>query len=266
MLMRLPIFAGLVLLALFAGRSADAAPQILAVAANEDGQKLFCEGGTCRVELSAFCLQKARRFPSPATVYQPHDAAMMTLVFLKGGQEIARLPAAQVAAIRSKRSFTAVDVRFDAELMAEMGATNAYLEVQPNATLVPEAVPGDWNPQSSNEIAQAVGPLRLAAGQWLEGAGEQRVASRLINRVLNRLPRDGAFDATETARLWNDVSATSGDTATQGFQRARDIVRNCIAETRRDERASPVGCLERGHDRLQYRMNQRFWKSLEYGS
>ena len=241
--------------------TAAATPQMLAVAALENPQNLVCENGVCSVELSAICLQKNRRFPGSQSVYHPHNPDSIQLVIhALGGNEL-RLIADDYVAIRSKRSFTAVTVRIDESTLKSLGAKDAAIVVAEDTTLVPDPIPFDNYPHTADEIAYTAGPLRILASGWLAGTGEQTVAAKLMNQMLNGLSGNATGE-----NLWQTSTGLGKTPVDPGAIQAKNILDTCIAKNTSDDNANLRRCLELKHDSTMYRMNLEFWDASKTGS
>jgi hypothetical protein len=241
--------------------SAAATPQMLAVAALENPQNLVCENGVCSVELSAICLQKNRRFPGSQSVYHPFDPNSIQLVIHDVDGNELRLVADDYAAIRSKRTFTAVTVRVDEDTLKGLGATDAAIVVAEDTTLVPDPIPFDNYPHTADEIAHAAGPLRILASGWLAGNGEQTVAAKLMNQMLNSMSDDDNGES-----LWQSATGLGEAPSDPGEVKAKEALDTCAAITADDSTASLRRCLELKHDSTMYRMNVDFWDASKTGS
>lgn len=241
--------------------SAAATPQMLAVAVLENPQNLICEDGMCSVELSAICLQKNRRFPGSQSVYHPHNPASIQLVFLDVDGNELRLVADDYAAIRSKRTFTAVTVRIDEDTLKDLGAVDAAIVVAADTTLVPEPMPFDNYPHTAEEIAYTAGPLRIMASGWLAGDGEQTVAAKYMNRMLN-----GLVDDNGGADLWQTTTGLDETPSEPGAIQAKAILDTCVARSNADSSNDLRRCLEQNHDSTMYQMNLNYWDAAGAGS
>ena len=87
------VLAALLTLAVGSVHPAAAAPQALGVMASHGPVPLVCNGGECRAEVTAFCLQEARPVPPEATAYEPVGEAPMSLVLQRADGSTLRLDA-----------------------------------------------------------------------------------------------------------------------------------------------------------------------------
>ena len=249
---------------LFGMGAAHAAPQILAVAASNAPLPFHCENGVCEVEVSAMCLQENRRFPDPHTVYTPHDDQSFTLVYTNEEGEEQRVVAGDLLTIRSKRSFTAVRVVVPESALGSLGAGELSLHVAGGASLIPQAVDGDFYPQTAVEITRATGPYRDQAAGWLDSGDDRAEASRLVSQVLNELPNEYRMPQSTYEAAWATAEDQRREIMTSGaLEHARAIYNQCLETSLHGDYRR---CLEKGHDATLYRMNVEYWDSLKAGS
>ncbi|MEQ8664922.1 MAG: hypothetical protein RIC16_04280 [Rhodospirillales bacterium] len=244
--------------------SAAAAPQILAVAQSDQPLEFRCEDGVCEVEMSAMCLQEARRYPDSQTVYKPFDDQSFTLVVRADDGTERRIVAGDNVTIRSKRSFTAIRITMAEETLAALGGTNAAVHVSGGASLVPEAVAGDFYPQTEADIARATGPLRQLAAGWLDAGGDRAQASRLLSAAINAMPHDFKSSEAVYEAAWTEAESGKATAMTdEALAKARLIYDRC-------HQTAIYGnyrqCLEKGHDSMMYRMNIEYWDAVKTGS
>ena len=243
---------------------ASAAPQILAVAASQQPIPFVCHAGVCEVEVSAMCLQEKRRYPDTQTVYSPHDRQSFVLVIRDADGKERRRVVDDTVTIRSKRTFTAVRFSLNEGLLKGSGGTEVALAIAEEASLVPEAVEGDRYPQTPTDIALATETLGQIAAGWLDTEDEGRVASRLVNAVLNNLPRQSSIDAATYRSAWEHVeNRSTEELGEDAVRRAQSVYEHC-------DKAAVSGqyrhCLEKVHDAALYRMNIEYWRAIKTGS
>src|SRR3546814_14945149 len=98
-----------------------------------------------------------------------------------------------------------------AEIAGALGVGPAEVslavEVGPTVSLIPEAVAGDTDPQTAEEIALATGPLRNVAARLFDSAGQSADAARTTTLLTNRLPKRGRATAPDRAALCNQAPA-----------------------------------------------------------
>lgn len=240
--------------------AAMAAPQILALLETGEPTGLACADGRCAAEFSGFCLQKERPDPRPGDRYRA-EGGEMTLVVTGADGTIRRLPAGDYLEISTARSYTAVRIAVDEDLLAKLGAVSVALEIGPRVALVPLADPADPDPQAEADIALALGPQRALGDKVLGQLPAESGAVALTSRMLNALPK-GRTDAATRAGLWNRAAAPhAGDYAPEAVSRAKGLYRRCLAKIERGDFYSLRDCLEIGHDALMLDINVKYWEA-----
>jgi hypothetical protein len=249
---------------LLAGGGAEAAPQILGiVASNGLPTPLHCAEGYCSAYLASFCLQEARYAPNSGSEYQLAPGGRVTLVARLADGRTVRLAGEALLTIRTRSGFTTLNVSLPQARLAALGATSAAVEVGPGTTVLPRAFAGDPDPQSSDEIATATGPMRDLASKTFDRAGQAADTARLIELVINRLSdRPGA---APIASLWGEVA---GQAKENGMgQPAIDAAGGLIAECQStDSGFTSSVCLEMRQAELMTRLNRRFWDDAAGGT
>ena len=253
------------LFAAVAAPGALAAPQVLGLVASAEPLPLVCEGGVCSAEFSTLCLQPKRPAPVPGTAYRPAGSGGLTLVVTAADGSDRRLAADALVNVRAGRIFSVVTISVPEAAVRALGPGNAALVVGAQASLVPDAIPGDDAPLSPGEIADATGPLRAVAAEVLARDDDVAVAARLINRLVNALPRQGRASAERRASLWRHA-AVAGPAAGPGVERAKaayGLCRGMAVDGRVDSMRS---CLEWRHDAFMQHVNERYFRAIETGS
>ncbi|MBT3885801.1 MAG: hypothetical protein HOO19_11025 [Rhodospirillaceae bacterium] len=246
------------LVAMFAFAPAHAAPQILGLVAAAQPIPLTCEGGVCRAEVSAVCLQQHRKSPEPGTAYLP---AQGTEIALTGAGK--SVSVAGLVKMTSVRGFTSVSVSLAQATVRALGLRpgQVHLSVGAMASALPVAVSGDANPLSEPEIARYIGPLRPAA----EGAIRGDVtlsASDILNQMINRLPHSAPVGASAIAPARAASSAARSAVTRRLLSRALD---ECRYQLRTERTPGLRSCLGNQHDILISGTTQKVWKSLRPG-
>ena len=244
---------------------AAAAPQALGLMSSNGPVPLVCAGGECRAEVTAFCLQEARAVPPEGTAYEPVGTAPMTLVLRRADGSELRLPAPEHARLASRRGFTAVSIAVPRSLLHQHGAVAAAVEIGEEATVAPVPIAGDLTPQSPDELALAAGPVRHVAADRLE-QGAPAEAARLMQRLINALPRQDEETAEIRDGLWNVAvgSAPVGDE--QGLAMARRSYEGCQAALTTGYMKNMRHCLELQHGEMMIERNHAFWREIGAGS
>lgn len=182
---------------------AEAAPQILGLfATGPTPTQLHCKDGVCSARFSAFCLQQQRDAPLSGQAYVPADGTELHLVVTdKDGYQ--RMVPGEGLTIRSASHYTSVMISIDEAAVRALGGETVALVVPARATLLPESMATDPNPQTVAEIEQAVGQHRRI--------GE---SMRRAESIKKRLSTSGA-DAIEVAGAGetDEASSVSGDKA-----------------------------------------------------
>lgn len=266
--MRMPFALSLVLAAItIAPGDAPAAPQALALLASNGAVPLSCAGGTCRTELSAFCLQQARAIPLPGTKYSAVDRDRLTLVITAADGAERRLPAPVYVKITSARMYTAVTISISEHELANLGAVSAAIEVGDGVTLVPDPVVGDPLPQTVSDIKAASGPIRAAGTRIVDHGGEAADTARVIGRLINALPPEHRASAGQGAALWREViEPRAPDFSSPGLARGHDMYRSCHSRVENGATFRLRECLEAKHGALMQELNAEFWTALKVGS
>jgi hypothetical protein len=265
-MIRVHLFGAAIATALSAGSgSAAAAPQILGIVASNGTLPLSCGKDGCRADLSTFCLQQPRANPQPGQRYELADAAAVMLVGTKAGGEIVRLPAAPFMTFASTRGFTSVEVTMPEQTLAQLGFTAVAVEVAREASLIPMVAENDRDPQSSDEIALALGAYRRQGSKYFDDSGEAADAIRLTNRMINDLPRHQRQQTDTDGHLIDGILqsdlATRADPA--GVRLARSNHETCVVKVDVTHHIDSMRtCLQGTHDRLVTNTNIDFWRSL----
>lgn len=248
-------------LAVTAG-GAQAAPQILGLSQTHDPVPMHCADGVCYAELSAICLQEKRDVPTRGAEYRPLKGGAVTVVLhLKDGRTLEK-PAEELASIMAWRSHAAVRLTIAHKRLARLGAVRVSIKVAAMTTLAPIPIPGDANPLTKAEIDRAKGQQRALAHGLIDRRTPSGVASRLINRMINRLPGGNGADPAFRRKLWQseiDRQKQVQDPAVKrGLAIARRWARICRGYALRPGQFK--SCLETAHDSLMGKTNQKYWK------
>ena len=244
---------------------AAAAPQILGIVASNGALPLTCDQQGCHADLSTFCLQQPRANPDLGRRYQLADANSVTLVGTKSDGGIVRLPAAPYVSFTTDRGFTSVEIVLPPDRLAALGLASVAVEVERQASLVPEAEANDKSPQSQDEIALALGSYRAQGSKFFDDKGEAADAIRLTNRMINALPQHERHPTDTDGHLIDlalqSDAATLADPA--GVRLARDYHETCKLKVDVTHHVdSMLSCLQGTHDRLVANTNVDFWRSL----
>jgi hypothetical protein len=252
---------------LITASGAMAAPQVLGMVASVAPTALTCVDGTCAAEFSTFCLQKDRVPPRSGTVYEVAKGADLTLVVTAADGTVRRVPAANVINVTSARAYTAVTVSIPERDLLALGGRRAAIVAGERVSLVPRSDPEDPWPLTGHDITYATGPLRAGAANLFDTEGENPVAARITNRLINAIPVGARLSPAERKRLWGRVMGGDGDRATgAGGRAAARIFGACRGLVDMGSSDSLRGCLEKQHDGIILDMNSRYWMSIGAGS
>jgi len=255
-----------VLLAIAVPFGAQAAPQILGLPHTVGATPLFCSGGDCTAELTAFCLQADRNAPPVGTVYKPIDPARIVLRITRADGSVVTRPAGKLVRFTSARGHFAVRISIAKSTLVRLGAVKAAVRVGAQVSLLPDPVPGDKRPHKAAEIKAVSGVLRADAAPLADGDRPDAVAARALNRVINLLPFGDGTDPHWRRRLWS--TAIKGVQRELGSRAGLGLVRNW----QRICRGYPMVpgafrlCLERGHDGFIGKVNRDYWRITGAGS
>jgi hypothetical protein len=243
---------------------AAASPQILGiVASNGQPTPLICDNGrNCRARFSAFCLQQDRPAPSQGSVYRLAEGSLLTLVATYPDGRVERLSVSDLVQFQSRFGFTSVDVVLPDALGRSFSMASLALEVGPAATLLPVETADDPDPQSSDEIAIATGPLRTAAALLFDRAGPDADAARLTTQAINALPPVHRESSPSLDQLWTDTIATgrAAGADEEGIAQANEMWQGCKLAVASHTRLSMRECLELRHTELMAHTNRQFWE------
>ncbi len=258
---------GVLCLTVFAA-GAQAAPQILGLVATLGPTPLVCENGICRAEFSSFCLQQERDIPHTNWKYEfgPGEQPSLVLQMPDGSER--RIAAGPHAKVRAPRGFAAVEIAVPQEIIASFGAVSVALDIGASVNVVPVAQPGDDSPISEQEKALAAGPLRQAGRRIVDRDPEVVLTARVLNGMINALPKTIHVGEGAKARLWNR-SLASG--LVPGEAEARTVARteydSCWQNLPVSFGIESVRhCLQVRHDAIMVRKNRAYWKAVRTGS
>lgn len=264
--MRVCLAGGLAAAALLIGVGpAAAAPQILGIVATNGALPLLCDADGCHADLSTFCLQQPRANPDQGQRYRLADDSSVMLIGTKNDSTTVRLPAATYVTFSTDRGFTSVEVVLPPERLAALGLTSVAVEIERQASLLPEDAADDPSPQSEDEIALALGSYRAQGSKFFDDKGEAADAIRLTNRMINALPPRERQSADTDGHLIDlalqSDAAALADPA--GIQLAREYHESCRVKVDVTHHVdSMLSCLQGTHDRLVANTNVDFWRSL----
>jgi len=239
---------------LLSAAAAVAAPQVLGLTASNAPIPFSCIGDSCTAVAGTFCLQRERVMPTWGAPYEASHPEQLALDLLGRDGRIERLPGGPWIKFNAYAGYTMVRLSLPHALLAAHDATAAAVEIGPGIALVPLPQAGDSNPQGVDELALAVGPMRIAAGHYLDRPSVGTDAARLVAALVNGLPEQHGIDDDNSA-LWpstitSDVVRSVDPAAVAGARNAYD---RCRQQT--DIRR----CLVSRHRELMEDGNDKFW-------
>jgi hypothetical protein len=251
-----------------APQAGTAAPQMLALVANEDPVKAQCHRGDCYAEFSAFCLQPERRSPAEGTRYYLAEASNVKVTArTQDGRDITLNPEQELE-FTSDRTHVAVRIGMSARRMARLGLKEFTIEVGNNVTLVPVPYANDPNPISEHEIDIVGKSLRKLGTRIVDKGGSNIFVARMINRMINVLPPSGRVDEVTRADLWQRTMRGAELAGAPG--NAAEVVQGIYAKCERDAYLlnwpNMRNCLESNHDRFIGKLNTKYWKAVKTGT
>jgi len=244
--------------AVSAASPGQAAPQILGLMASNTPMPLTCGPKECTAVAGTFCLQRERDIPTYGAPYSATHPEQLTLALLTRDGTVRRLPGGPWLSFAGYDGYTTIRMSVPRSLLEDVGASAAAVVIGPGVALVPVAQVGDDDPQAADEIALATGPVRLAAGRYLDRPSVDADSARLVTALLNALPE--AYTIHDDYRgLWQtaitDEVAESVDPA--ALSRAEDAYRKCGGS---DQMLR--SCLVYRHREMMEPDNIKFWQEM----
>lgn len=245
-------------------------PQVLGLVANAAPIPLTCDGGTCAVLVSSFCLQEDRPAPADGQAYDTAGAGDVTLVVRKEDGSEHEFSAAGLLRYASDGHFTRTRITMDASRLASLGATTVAVRIAPMVSLIPvteTAVPATV---ADRDQETAFGAPRFAAEGFFAPGNPRSDAAVTMTRMINRLPAtisggvdQNAIDPFKRAALWDHVTTTGATQglSLQGIERAKAELDRCGQFAEMGYKLTLRGCLESSHDRTMREINDEFWEA-----
>ena len=239
------------------GSAALAAPQILGLMASNAPVPLNCTGTECTAIAGTFCLQRDRAIPAYGTPYGATHPERLSLMVMTRSGEVRRLPGGDWLRFSGYDGYTTIRMSLPKSVFDDIGGTAVAVEIGPGVALVPTPQAGDKDPQGDDEVALAVGPMRIAAARYLDLPSADADAARLMTALLNALPEHYTIH-DDNGRLWEtaitDEVGKSADPA--GLSQAQDAWSKCGRSSAQQLR----GCLVYRHRELMEPHNIKFWQ------
>ena len=247
---------------LLATGGAAAAAQLLGlVASNGMPTRLDCSGGECSGYFGSFCMQPGRESPSRGSPYEVVGGAISLRATMADGSERV-LDAAPYVQILAHNQYSAVRIVLPSGGIAAMRAVSVAIEVGANVTVAPVPQSGDLDPQTPEEIALGVGPLREAGALAFDRPGRLADATRIVSSLINELPKIGG-EETRAMRdgLWQQAAAAPevAMATPEGQALARSVYEGCVAEIESQRMPTLRTCLSLRHGELMREANRSYW-------
>ena len=257
------VWAGLVL---FAGAVQAGTPQVLAVVETLDPVRFACAGGTCRAELSTFCLQREQPAPLHGTPYRVASRGPIDLLVTTRDGTVRRLPVGNHVRLASVRGFTAVTATISRRSLGALGATSAALAVGTNVSLLPNSPNVDDDLEDEDDTKLATGPFREIGQRIVEGSGARIQSVRAINALINFVPNiDDHAPIASREDLWR-AAVTERMGAPTALAPAHRVLDECAGRFRSLAGESLARCLGIAHDRMLEKLTHEYWAAVEAGS
>src|SRR5262249_14673651 len=201
-----------------------------------------------------FCLQHERVIPTWGAAYQASHPERLTLALLGRDGTVARIGGGPWIKFSAYSGYTMVRLSVPRALLATHDARAADVRIGPGIAFVPVPHAGDGNRQSADELALAIGPMRIAAAHYLDQPSVDADAARLVAALVNALPEQHGI-ADDNSGVWSStvtagVAATIDPAALAGARSAYD---RCRQQT--DFRR----CLVSRHREFMEAGNDQFW-------
>lgn len=246
---------------------AEAAPQILGLfATGPTPTQLHCKDGVCSASFSAFCLQQQRDAPLNGQAYVPAAGTELHLVVTdKDGYQ--RMVPGEGLTIRSASHYTSVMISIDEEAIRALGGETVALVVPARATLLPESLATDSNPQTAAEIQQAMGQHRRIGETMVEQGGKLSEAAQAAMAMINRLrgnpeplPKAAQTSVAKHVLKQTTVSEPAQDMMANRIQLCENLNQSAWYK------GGMSTCLQSYHDSFVSTLNTEFWEALGTGS
>lgn len=243
-----------------------AAPQILGIIASAAPLRLHCIDGTCRTEVSTYCLQAERATPDRHHTYTAVDPSVFSVLAEAPDGNTVRVPLA-LAGIRSERGYTAAQIAFSDDFLRQRGLKPVALAVADGGVLVPAAIVGDADPIRKGEVETVVASLQPIAADVFKKHGKDYEAIRIVNRLINETPEHGRLASADREHLWqNTFGENPRESVNVGMRRAADVLGYCQYRTKQGRFFSVRRCLENRLDGMLMEINGDYWRAVKPGA
>ncbi len=241
---------------------ASAAPQVLAVLSTGNGALMECEGDVCKATLSTFCLQRDRSSPPYRTRYHASDKSHYRLILEMVDGSEKTLPVDDSLYFITVRDYHAVDAILPKSLIDEYEAASVKLVIDEQASLVPDAIPGDPEPLSAHEIIVATGPMRQAASHIVD-QGPGAKAIRVLGTMLRGVPEWRGYEQLTMNEMRRDIDeiASGEKLSPEGMEYIEREFAECEALREEGLTYGMAYCLMERHDGAMLHLNKKYWET-----
>ena len=238
---------------------AEAAPQVMAVAATDGAVPLTCTDGVYAAHFSSVCLQPNRDNPPTGTRYSlVGNTVRLVLTAADGTQRRVR-PHGKVL-VDTVRTYTTVKLSIPRDDIGD--AVAVALEVTKVTAAMPDREADDPQPLSEAEVSMMTGPGLEIADRTLRRHDRTRVAAGITMRMLNDLT---ARSMTSPDELWRRAVA-SAPAGHPGTTRARAAFVLCRSADPTGRAGFLNGCLIGHHDGFMADLTSKVWRQFRPGS
>lgn len=247
---------------------AHAAPQALALVATDGDVSLNCNGGECKAEMSAFCLQQDRLTPTRGTPYDVVDGSDLVLKGETADGRVIVLEAKKYLHFATERTHVAVRVSVSEAEMRALGIAKVRVNVGENVALLPEPTANDDRPQLEADLLLLGGPMRMLGAKLVDRNQRHMVAARLTSRIINDIPEDDRISPQQGEALWQATmrEAAGQDLSAEGVGLARRAMEFCEFAVSTRARGAMRSCLQSEHDDFLSILNSNYWTAVKTGS
>lgn len=236
----------------------EPAPQILGVMASAEPLPMTCADGTCRAELTTFCLQSNRPVAELGTPYRLGGGGI-TLVVTLADRSVVRVPVDGRASLATSHTYTSATLGVTLEPALAERALDVGIVVAARTSLVPVERAG-MRALLAEEVDRVTGHERGRAARVFDSGGEGPVAVDITNRLINRIPTRDRLPRATRDSLWRQVVGRPIDQARgPGEGRAAGIYRACRDTDAAEASDTLRACLVRRHHKLVSALNKAFW-------
>jgi hypothetical protein len=236
-------------------------PQVLALITTGGAKALNCTGNTCVAEFSAFCMEPGRPGPAHASPYTLAKGGAVKLFARSSDGRQWQIPISG-ARFTSQRGYSAVRISVPKNLIAKIGANSLAIDIGRHVVLLPKRQAHYVQLHKKREIKAALGDNRLVGERIVDNGGRRADGARLLSYLINALPTTGKASRQVQQSLWSASKAAPASLRAKGARVAKAIYKHCLKEQTGGEKNSIRECLQHGHDRNMWLLNQIYWRSV----